>query len=99
MKRGASFTATAEAAGDASVTLPLFAFDGYEARLGGERLSCGKTETGKLVVYIPKGSSGTLKVFFAGKRVWRLGDALTLLTLICLCAWRMNLHRRYQTNA
>ncbi len=99
VKRGASFTATAEAAGDASVTLPLFAFDGYEARLGGERLSCGKTETGKLVVYIPKGSSGTLKVFFAGKRIWRLGDALTLLTLICLCAWRMNLHRRYQTNA
>lgn len=81
-KRGSTFLADIETRSDSKVTLPLFAFDGYVAYLDNESIKCEKADTGKLMVEIPANKKGTLKVLFKGKRIWLIGDILSLITII-----------------
>jgi hypothetical protein len=35
-------------------------------------------------VALPAGTDGTLRVWYAGEPLWRVGDAVSLVTLVCL---------------
>ena len=84
VKDGTRITMDVSAQQEGTIALPLFGFDGYAAELGGERLETGLGENNRLTVTIPEGSSGTLRVRFAGKAIWRVGDAISALTALAL---------------
>ena len=72
------------AADDARLTLPLFGFDGYAAELNGEKIDWVRGENNRIAVDLPAGTQGELSVRYEGKAIWRVADALSLATLLCL---------------
>lgn len=86
-KKGTRITAQVDAAGDTKLTMPLFGFDGYAAALNGERIAWMRGENNRLTVEIPAGAQGELDVWFEGKAIWRVTDALSLASVLCLCVF------------
>lgn len=76
-----------------SVTLPVFAFDGYAAELDGQRLDIARGDNNRMLVDIPAGTNGTLRIWFIGKTLWRMADALSLLTAVIFLAYLIKRHK------
>lgn len=89
-KRETSVTAQVEAGTDATLSFPLFGFDGYAATVDGEPVPVGLGENNRLTVSLSAGTSGTLHIWFEGKAFWRIFDVLSLLTLLGLWGTRAN---------
>ena len=88
VKRGTRVSAQVEAYEDSTLTLPLFGFDGYAAEVDGERMEVALGGNNRLTVLLPAGTSGTLRVWYEGKAIWRVSDAVSLLTLLaCMAFW------------
>ena len=83
-KESTTITAQVDAQTDAMLTLPLFGYDGYRAQVNGQELETGLGENNRLTVLLPAGTRGELRVWFAGKAVWRIADAVSLGTLLGL---------------
>lgn len=83
-KKGTRITAQVDAADDACLTMPLFGFDGYVAELNGERMAWTRGENNRLMMKLPAGTKGELRIWFDGKTIWRVTDALSLLTALCM---------------
>ena len=86
-KRGTQVSAGVRAQTDAVLTLPLFGFDGYAASLNGERIPVRLGQNNRLTIDLPAGTSGTLRVWYEGKAVWRVCDGISLATLAALLAY------------
>lgn len=86
-KKGTRVAAEVSAQQGGSLTLPVFGFDGYAAEMNGERLGWTLGDNNRLTVQIPAGASGSLRIWFAGKPIWRIADAVSLATAIALCAY------------
>lgn len=71
----------------ASLTVPLFAFDGYEAKLDGQALDWTQDDRARLTVRLPENARGRLEIRYVGKAIWRVGDAVSAATLIGLLFW------------
>ena len=93
-KVGTSITAGLEAGQGGTVSFPLFAFDGYEAELGGERVEIARGENNRITIDVPAGASGTLTIRFVGKPLWRVSEAVSLLTALAMAAHALYDHRR-----
>ena len=93
-KDGTRVTAQVDAQEDAELTLPLFGFDGYRAEVDGERMEVGPGDNNRLTVRLPAGTSGTLCVWFAGRALWRICDAVSLAALLALLAGAIRARRR-----
>ena len=85
-KDGASAVMQIDAQTDGAVSLPMFGYDGYRAALDGEELAWELGKNNRLTVPLQAGAQGTLRVWFAGKTVWRVADGLSLLTVLVLLA-------------
>ena len=83
-KKGTRISAQVDTAGDTRLTMPLFGFDGYAAEMNGERIDWLRGENNRLTVELPAGTQGELRIWFEGKAIWRVTDALSLATLLCL---------------
>lgn len=83
-KESTTITAQVDAQTDAVLTLPLFGYDGYRAQVNGQETETGLSENNRLTVRLDAGTSGELRVWFAGKAVWRIADAVSLGTLLGL---------------
>jgi len=83
-KNGTTITAYAEAAQDGEILLPLFGHDGYRAQLDGKEIAWTLGENNRIAVALQAGMQGTLRVWFAGKPIWRIADAVSLCTLLTL---------------
>ena len=77
-----------------SVVLPLFGYDGYRAELNGKEIAWTLGENNRLSVPLEAGMQGTLRVWFAGKPVWRAAEAVSLAAALGL-AW-MSRRRKLQ---
>ena len=73
---------------------PIFGFPGYEAEFNGERIAWYLGDNNRLTVDIPASTSGELTVRYAGKALWRIADAVSLLTAVGLAAWLMRRRKR-----
>ena len=94
-KEGTRISCAVSAQSDAVLTLPLFGFAGYEATLDGEPLAVGLGENNRLTVRLPAGAQGTLRVRFVNWPLWRVCDAVSLLTLMAaVAAWVMRRRKR-----
>ena len=69
---------------DARIMLPLFGYDGYRATLCGEEIAWTVGDNNRLSIELPAGAQGELRVWFAGKALWRAAEAVSLLTLLGL---------------
>ena len=85
-KFGTSVTAQVESAAGGAVDLPLVAFEGYEAKLCGETVAIARGENNRIAVNIPAGTQGELAVRFAGRGIWRVGEAVSVTTALALAA-------------
>ena len=83
-KRGTRVSAQVKAETEAKVSLPMFGYDGYRALLDGETLAWERGENNRLTVCLPAGAEGELLVWFAGKAIWRIADAVSLAAAIGL---------------
>lgn len=96
VKDGARVSAHVEAATDARLELPVFAFDGYAARVDGERMQTELGENNRLAVLLPAGTSGELRVEFEGKRIWLVGDGISAVAAAgALMGWYRGRKRRH----
>ena len=86
IKDGTTVTAQVSADKDARITLPLFGFDGYRAQLDGKKLKWTLGENNRLMVEIPAGAKGELRVWFAGKAIWRAAECVSLIAALGLAA-------------
>jgi len=73
---------------DGSVALPLFGYDGYRTQLNGEEIAWMLGENNRLSVPLEKGMQGELRVWFAGRMIWRAAEAVSLAALLGLAAMR-----------
>ena len=96
-KESTTVTAQVDAQTDAVISLPLFGYDGYRATVDGREMETGLGENNRLTVRLHAGTSGELRVWFAGKTVWRIADAVSLGTLLALLG--LCLHRRRNARA
>ena len=83
-KEGTTVTMQVSAKEGGAVTLPLFGYDGYRAELGGEELAWTLGDNNRIEVALPAGAQGELRVWFAGKPIWRAAEAVSLLTALGL---------------
>lgn len=67
---------------DGAVTLPLFGYDGYKAELDGEEIAWQLGENNRLSVPLAAGQHGELRVWFAGKGIWRAAEVVSLAAAI-----------------
>lgn len=83
-KNGTQIRMQVDAAQGGTVTLPLFGFEGYEARLNGEKIGWVRGENNRLAVTLPAGAQGEMVIGYRMPMLWRAADALSLLTLAAL---------------
>ena len=95
-KNGVRITCRLEAKENTSVMFPIFGFPGYAAEINGERIAWHLGENNRLTVDIPAGTSGELSIRYAGKALWRIADAVSLLTAVGLAAWCIRRKRGYK---
>lgn len=85
-KVGTNISADVHASTDSQIAFPLFAFDGYAAELNGERIDVERGENNRLTVSLSAGSDGELRIWYEGKRIWRICDMISLLAAVALLA-------------
>lgn len=83
-KRSTTVTAQVEARSDAKLLLPLFGYDGYRAQIDGQDVAWTLGENNRLTVNLPAGTQGELRVWFAGKMVWRVSEFVSLAAMLGL---------------
>lgn len=93
-KQGTTVTAHVDAQSDALISVPLFGYDGYKAEMNGQELTWSLGENQRLVAHVPAGASGEMKVWFAGKTIWRAAEAVSLAAAVAL-AW-LSVRRKLQ---
>ena len=80
-KDGTNVSAQVSSAEGGTMTLPMFAFPGYEARLNGQRTDWERGNNNRLKVTVPPGFQGELRVRYTGFALWKALDILSALTL------------------
>ena len=85
-KRSTTITAQVSARTESRITFPLFDYDGFRATLDGREIAVERGNNNRVSVVLPAGTSGALKIWFAGKWWWRVGDAVSAAAL-ALLAW------------
>ena len=86
-KEGSTITMHVDAASDATLSVPMYGYDGYKAAIDGREIAWGLGDNNRLMVTLPAGTSGALKIWFAGRSIWRVADCISLLTAILLTAY------------
>ena len=86
-KRSTTITAQVSARAESRITFPLFDYDGFRATVDGREIAVQRGSNNRVSVVLPAGTSGALKIWFAGKGWWRVGDAVSAATLIGLLFW------------
>lgn len=85
-KRSTTITAQVSARTESRITFPLFDYDGFRATVDGREIAVERGSNNRVSVVLPAGTSGALKIWFAGKWWWRVGDAVSAAAL-ALLAW------------
>jgi len=88
-KESVKVEAQVEALSDAKLSLPLFGYDGYRAQVDGKDMEITLGENNRLTVWLPAGTQGELRVWFEGKTIWRVAEAVSLATAACLIGMQM----------
>ena len=86
-KRSTTITAQVSARAESRITFPLFDYDGFRATVDGREIAVKRGSNNRVSVVLPAGTSGALKIWFAGKGWWRVGDAVSAAALIGLLFW------------
>ena len=86
-KRSTTITVQVSARAESRITFPLFDYDGFRATVDGREIAVERGSNNRVSVVLPAGTSGALKIWFAGKGWWRVGDAISAATLIGLLFW------------
>lgn len=76
------------------IQFPLFGFDGYVAKLNGQRMETSLGENNRLAVHLPAGVSGTLTVRYHEPFLWRMLECISLVALIWTCGMLKKEKRR-----
>lgn len=79
------------------MTVPLFAYRGYRAVdvATGTELSVKRNDYGALQVILPAGYRGTVQIYFRERTIWRIGEAVSLVTLLTLAALSVRQMKRH----
>lgn len=86
-KRSTTITVQVSARTESRITFPLFDYDGFRATVDGREIAVERGSNNRVSVVLPAGTSGALKIWFAGKWWWRVGDAVSAAALIGLLFW------------
>lgn len=86
-KRSTTITAQVSARTESRITFPLFDYDGFRATVDGREIAVERGSNNRVSVVLPAGTSGALKIWFAGKWWWRVADAVSAAALIGLLFW------------
>ena len=81
------------------ISLPLYAFDGYEVTFEGKQIESYRGAENRLTAELPSDTEGQLRIKYVGRKIWRLGEAAGLLTLILLVAVLWNSRKKKVTKA
>ena len=96
-KAGVSVSLRVQADRDGTLSLPLFGFPGYEARLNGQPIPWARGDNNRLTVALSAGTEGVLTVKYAGRRLYTLSDLASALTFLGLC-WLLFRNRKRKSS-
>ena len=83
---GDKMTVQLKTESDTVISLPLYAFEGYEVSFNGEKIEPYRGAENRLTAKLPPNADGCLTIKYAGKKIWRLGEAAGLMTFLLLAA-------------
>ena len=86
-RAGTNMKLTVTNQADARISLPVFAFDGWEAKIGEAALPTEKTEENTISISIPEPhpEPQTISVRFVGKTGWKILDLISFAALLFAC--------------
>ena len=83
-KRSTTITAQVSARAESRITFPLFDYDGYRATLNGQEIAVETGDNNRVQIRVPAGTDGEVRIWFAGKRWWKITDAVSLAALLAV---------------
>lgn len=88
-------TLTNGSGADSCVDLPLLYYPGYAGRdaATGENFATGRGEAARVRLYLPKDYAGTIRIRYQERKLWRLSELVTAVTLLLLL-WTSTGNRR-----
>ena len=93
-KEGTRIHAQVEAGSDARLSFPLFGYDGYAVALNGERIDWERGDNNRLTVELPQGAQGLLEIWYEGKSIWKVGDAISAVSALLFVAYVLHGKKR-----
>ena len=81
---GDKMTVQLKTGSDTDVSLPLYAFEGYEVSFNGKKIESYRGAENRLTAKLPSNADGRLTIKYAGRKIWRLGEAAGLITFLLL---------------
>lgn len=84
-----------QGANSEEVAFSLLYYKGYHARNAdnGEEMNCRAGENFEVTVDIPAEFAGRVQIYFESPWYWRVGEVVTLLTLICMAAATVHMRK------
>ena len=83
---GDEMTVLLKTGSDTVISLPLYAFEGYEVSFNGEKVESYRGAENRLMAKLPFNADGCLRIKYTGRKIWRLGEAVGLITFLVLIA-------------
>ena len=83
---GDEMTVHLKTGSDSVISLPLYAFEGYEVSFNGEKIEPYRGAENRLTAKLPSDADGCLRIKYTGRKIWRLGEAAGLITFLLLIA-------------
>ena len=83
---GDEMTVLLKTGSDTIISLPLYAFEGYEVSFNGEKVESYRGAENQLTAKLPSDADGCLRIKCTGRKIWRLGESAGLVTFLLLIA-------------
>ena len=76
-------TEVSTASGEAALVFPVVYYKGYRAvTSAGDKLVCMQATDGRVMVMVPEGYSGTVKLQFKESLLWKFAETISLVTIV-----------------
>ena len=86
IKEETHISALADAKSDASISFPLFAFNGYHVTLNDVPLTYSAGKDDRITVFLPSGTHGHLQISYKANPLWKYGDWISSIAWLATIA-------------
>lgn len=83
-KHGTHLSFYCEADEDGNVTLPLFYYEGYQAKWNGQSYKLYRGDNNRIAISVAQGQKGVVTVMYKEPMIWRVADIISVGSILCI---------------